>query len=153
MIDNDEEQIKKISRMLEIGATMLSQHCENCNSPMFRYKGEIMCPVCKDNTGTGVVAQQTTSTSPQVALERKSSMSSEHIVPHRASGPVQTSTRIEEKGPHHHTPAKELEMVLLEKMIALGRSMQDETDMRRIGDVIELIERGVSVIKEINKLQ
>jgi UPF0148 protein len=42
---DEEEKIKKITRLLEQGCTMLASHHE-CGAPLFRHKGEILCPVC-----------------------------------------------------------------------------------------------------------
>lgn len=49
MSTDETDNIEKISRMLELGGTMLSEHCDTCGSPLFRYQGEIVCPVCKSN--------------------------------------------------------------------------------------------------------
>ncbi|RLG20960.1 hypothetical protein DRN72_04345 [Methanosarcinales archaeon] len=43
----EDDKIKKISKMLELGGTMLAQHCSKCGAPLFRYKGRILCPVCE----------------------------------------------------------------------------------------------------------
>lgn len=41
-----EEHIKRMTDLLKSGATMLSEHCPSCNSPLFNIKGEIRCPKC-----------------------------------------------------------------------------------------------------------
>jgi len=41
----EEEAIKRITRLLEMGGTMLASH-HDCGAPLFRYKGEVVCPVC-----------------------------------------------------------------------------------------------------------
>ncbi len=41
-----EESIPKIAQMLLAGGKMLGIHCGTCMSPMFSYKGKIVCPVC-----------------------------------------------------------------------------------------------------------
>ena len=41
-------KVRKISRLLEKGGTMLAKHCEVCGAPLFRYRGEVICPVCMD---------------------------------------------------------------------------------------------------------
>ena len=43
---SSDENVKKIARFLENGGTMLASHCENCSAPLFRFKGEVICPVC-----------------------------------------------------------------------------------------------------------
>jgi len=50
----DEDKVKKISKMLELGGTMLAQHCDKCGAPLFRYKGRTLCPVCEDETKESV---------------------------------------------------------------------------------------------------
>jgi UPF0148 protein len=42
---NEEEKLKKITRLLEKGCTMLADH-HDCGVPLFRCKGKIVCPVC-----------------------------------------------------------------------------------------------------------
>lgn len=42
------DPVKILSHYLEIGGTMLASHCSNCNSPLFRYHGNIFCPVCSE---------------------------------------------------------------------------------------------------------
>ncbi|MHA1754684.1 MAG: Sjogren's syndrome/scleroderma autoantigen 1 family protein [Candidatus Odinarchaeia archaeon] len=41
-----DEKITKMAEYLRKGATMLSYNCPMCNSPLFRYKGEIYCIHC-----------------------------------------------------------------------------------------------------------
>jgi len=53
LVQSDEDiKLGKISKLLEIGGTMLAQHCK-CGAPLFRYQGNIICPICnskKDET-------------------------------------------------------------------------------------------------------
>jgi UPF0148 protein len=42
---DEEEKIKKITKLLEQGCTMLAAH-HDCGAPLFRCKGEVLCPVC-----------------------------------------------------------------------------------------------------------
>ena len=41
-----DDNIDKISEMLLRGGKMLSRHCPTCNSPLFKFGEEIICPVC-----------------------------------------------------------------------------------------------------------
>ena len=43
---SDEEYIEQLADMLKSGATMLGDHCPECNSPLFNIQGEIRCPRC-----------------------------------------------------------------------------------------------------------
>ncbi len=40
------DRISKMADMLRAGATMLSITCPQCNTPLFKYKGEIYCANC-----------------------------------------------------------------------------------------------------------
>ena len=42
---DEEEKLKRITRLLEQGCTMLAAH-HDCGAPLFRRKGEIICPIC-----------------------------------------------------------------------------------------------------------
>jgi UPF0148 protein len=47
---NEEEKLKRITELLEKGCTMLASH-HDCGAPLFRCKGEIVCPVCSSGSG------------------------------------------------------------------------------------------------------
>ncbi|MCG7848332.1 MAG: hypothetical protein MIO93_04025 [ANME-2 cluster archaeon] len=49
MTKTDEDvKLEKIGKYLELGGTMLAQHCE-CGAPLFRYHGNVVCPICDSN--------------------------------------------------------------------------------------------------------
>jgi UPF0148 protein len=41
-----DENIKKMADLLRQGASLLSQSCPQCGSPLFKIKDEIYCPSC-----------------------------------------------------------------------------------------------------------
>ncbi|MGB9928269.1 MAG: Sjogren's syndrome/scleroderma autoantigen 1 family protein [Methanosarcina sp.] len=46
-MDSEKDQkVKRIARFLELGGTMLAEHCKVCGAPKFRYQGTVICPVC-----------------------------------------------------------------------------------------------------------
>lgn len=46
-MDSDKDQkVKRIARFLELGGTMLAEHCKVCGAPKFRYQGTVICPIC-----------------------------------------------------------------------------------------------------------
>jgi len=67
-----EEDLQKISKLLEMGGTMLAQHCERCGAPIFRYQGEEICPLCETST-------QTTPTQKEEAKPAKTTEGTETI--------------------------------------------------------------------------
>lgn len=40
------EDVKRMAELLKSGATMLSDICPECGSPLFRVKGDIFCAKC-----------------------------------------------------------------------------------------------------------
>jgi UPF0148 protein len=46
MDSEKDKKVKRIARFLELGGTMLAQHCKICGAPKFRYQGTVICPVC-----------------------------------------------------------------------------------------------------------
>jgi len=46
-MDSEKDQkVKRIARFLEMGGTMLAEHCKVCGAPRFRYLGKVICPIC-----------------------------------------------------------------------------------------------------------
>ena len=46
MDSEKDRKVKRIARFLEIGGTMLAEHCKVCGAPKFRYQGTVICPIC-----------------------------------------------------------------------------------------------------------
>jgi len=61
-----EEDMNKIVDMLMAGGKMLSIHCAKCMSPLFDYKGKVVCPVCGGETK---LAEEKGKTPPTKKLE------------------------------------------------------------------------------------
>lgn len=140
-MNSDDEQVRKISKLLELGGTMLAQHCETCGSPMFRYHGNVICPVCntrEEDSSAQIPATPTTSDptlAPQPTAQSTSQPVSQKI---SASKPVVSNGAV--------LPLEEL---ILKKITDIANSMQDETDPRRISEQLDIIERGLSIIEQL----
>jgi UPF0148 protein len=48
-LEQEKQQIRRMSELLRSGATMMSQVCPVCNTPLFRVKGQLLCPRCNKN--------------------------------------------------------------------------------------------------------
>lgn len=46
MDSEKDNKVKRIARFLELGGTMLAEHCKVCGAPKFRYQGTVICPIC-----------------------------------------------------------------------------------------------------------
>ena len=51
-----------MSRLLTRGAKMLQKGCDDCGNPLFRYRGEVVCPVCNERRGAEAEAESEDST-------------------------------------------------------------------------------------------
>lgn len=163
MVDMDDDKIQIISRMLEIGGTMLAQHCDCCGAPMFRYKGDTFCPVCKEVDDPRTRLQPKTSSELSPSTKPVGTPVTEHIVPHNVSHTASVMGHTHElpsppagpgdvPAPQSESTVSELESLLMQKMVSLAHSMQDETDSRRISDAMDVLERGISLIEKMRKI-
>ncbi|HJH31841.1 MAG TPA: hypothetical protein C5S50_06625 [Methanosarcinaceae archaeon] len=129
-MNSDDEQVRKISRLLELGGTMLAEHCNICSSPMFRYHGNVICPVC--NTREEGESVKTPATPAVTSLSEP--------------------TPEEPKAFAYGGAVLPLEELILKKITDIANSMQDETDPRRISEQFDIIERGLNVIEKLKKI-
>ncbi|MBP1910690.1 Sjogren's syndrome/scleroderma autoantigen 1 family protein [Methanolobus bombayensis] len=157
MSNTDDENIKKISRMLEIGGTMLAQHCGNCGAPLFRYQGRVLCPVCED------IRDPRDNMQPSLSTEKQSDTKTEKTEVSPAEGPktpvaavpedTSSETRVETtpkpESPLVPASIPELETLLVKKMVSLASAMQAETDVRRISDYLDMIERCMDIMNKM----
>ena len=58
------EDVRRMADLLKSGATMLSDTCPVCGSPLFRVKGEVFCAKCNKP----VVYEKATATGPSPTL-------------------------------------------------------------------------------------
>jgi UPF0148 protein len=80
---DEDEVLKKITRLLEEGCTMLATH-HDCGAPLFRCKGEVVCPVCSfetNETPSGAATQQLASVAPKEAISKHETSSVQHKSP------------------------------------------------------------------------
>ena len=154
MSNTDDENVQKISRMLEIGATMLAQHCDNCGAPLFRYQGRVLCPVCDDVRDPRGGMQPRSA--PVVTPKPKTEVSpvEKKETPVAAVQKSTPSIPLHEEvsaGQSPSIPASipELETLLIRKMVSLASAMQDETDVRRISDHLDMIERCMDIMNKM----
>ncbi|MBW6469971.1 MAG: hypothetical protein K0A90_01980 [Methanosarcinaceae archaeon] len=137
-MNSDDEQVRKISKMLELGGTMLAEHCNTCGSPKFRYHGNVICPVCN-------VREE--GQSAQVPMTPTISASTSAPQSRHESQKISAPKAVVSSG-----VMLPLEELILKKITDIANSMQDETDPRRISEQLDLIERGLDVIEQLKNL-
>ena len=120
----DDAELEQISKMLERGGKMLAAHCQQCQSPLFKFEGKEACPVCEYR------ARQ----APPRASERATEASSQP--------PAYTELRTASQ-------RVSLDEVITETLSNLALKMSGETDLARIHTQLECIERGLRIIQLI----
>ncbi|WP_340820280.1 Sjogren's syndrome/scleroderma autoantigen 1 family protein [Methanolobus sp. WCC4] len=154
MSNTDDVKIQKISKMLEIGGTMLAQHCNNCGAPLFRYQGRVLCPVCDDvrdprgamgqANDTAPISSAGNEVSPVDTMEEPVAARPESI-----PSPVAEPVRTEPSKPLVQGSVSELESLIISKMTGMAREMQDEKDPRRIDEYLDLIDRCMDILAKM----
>jgi len=170
----EEEAIKRITRLLEMGGTMLASH-HDCGAPLFRYKGEVVCPVCSfEVAGAPQVPPQAerSAIESEERTSRRSALTSEtetedegaratDIEEKRGIEDVQAlKTRSEGKIAHREPASgrmglkgdrdevlEEMEAAILQKMSEISEKMRDETDLGRLKSQIEFIMEALEVLE------
>lgn len=170
----EEEAIKRITKLLEMGGTMLATH-HDCGAPLFRYKGEVVCPVCSFEE---VGARQVPSQAEKFAAESEGRPSSSlRSIPaaeeERGSATdlgteraaeVIPSPEIRDNGEIAHREAvsgmmgqkdegdlakEELQRVIIQKIREISEKMRDEQDLGRLKSQLEYIKEALKVLERL----
>ena len=133
---DEEEMLRRITGLLEKGCTMLATH-HSCGAPLFRCKGEIVCPVCS----TGVRMDTETSAADEKASREKAAKE-------EAEGAVVAQ-------PSSNEDVLEVERLLKESILfkieELAGIIRVEQDLTRLKSQLDCIEGAVRILKAIEK--
>lgn len=147
MSNNDDDNIKKISQMLEIGGTMLARHCTECGSPLFRYQGRVLCPVCED------VRDPRAGYNPVPSVQEKEvSVKKDRAVAANTVGSNSGRERMVKAQMDTEYPGSsfsELESLLVSKMTSMAHEIQQEKDTRKISEYLDIIDRCMDIISKM----
>lgn len=162
MSDSD-DKIKQISRLLELGGTMLAQHCTTCGAPMFRYHGDVLCPLCQGEGVATDMASQEAIARPEAAAVPQMVAAEQFAIPSEPAGqlpadrvpisfaspdvrpetvPVPSIKTLEGMG----SVADMLKM----KLESIATQLQSENDPRRIREYLEIMEKCLDVLERLN---
>jgi len=174
ILEKSEEDIKldKIGKLLELGGTMLANHCE-CGAPLFRYHGNVICPICDSNSKEAIKSQEKTSRKP----EENHPGSSDQVTQAGQAGQVtqagqveqveqagrveQVEKKVQKNIPYGTTqPAgtpsnispetyEFINNTIINKVVQLCLDLQRETDQGRIKQQMEAIESGTRALKNL----
>ncbi|MEM0499304.1 MAG: Sjogren's syndrome/scleroderma autoantigen 1 family protein [Methanothrix sp.] len=138
---DEEEMIRRITRMMEIGGTMLAEH-HDCGAPLFRYKGEIMCPVC---SASGEGEHGASAGLP----EEKNLHVSEGHIPESAAQRCSVSATASPGTVDEKDALASVRTSLQAKLRELCEEIADERDLSRLKSMLECIEITIRALKQI----
>jgi Uncharacterized Zn-finger containing protein len=150
-MDSD-DNVKKITRFLENGGTMLANHCEQCGAPLFRFKGEIICPLCSNVDAENKQKAQGKAVEETRAAQQKTQSSAQKENKQRktvAGTSIENMTDLTARSTSCSGAEEELRELILLKLTAVAEEMQDETDSRRVFESLEIIEKGLDLIERL----
>ena len=128
-----DDKIQMITKLLEKGGTMLATH-HDCGAPMFRYQGKVVCPVC-DFQEKKQEQQQEELDKRRKKIEGQQNMGSPGI-----------------SGINSSQPVLQISNIIANKIRNLTASLETETELGRIKDKMECIERGVRILKLLREI-
>ncbi|MGF3495470.1 MAG: Sjogren's syndrome/scleroderma autoantigen 1 family protein [Methanothrix sp.] len=137
---DEEEMIRRITRMMEIGGTMLAEH-HDCGAPLFRYKGEILCPVCS----TSREAEQDAVKLP----EEKNLDVSEGLVSESVAQRGSVSTSVSPATGDEKDALAAVRDLLHAKLRELCEGIAGEQDLSRLKSKLECIEIAIRALKQL----
>jgi UPF0148 protein len=137
MTGND-DKVKMITKLLEKGGTMLANH-HDCGAPMFRYQGKVVCPVCDFQEKKQEQQQQ-----PEELEKRRKKNDEQQISQGQQNNRSFGTSGISGSSPQ---PVLQISNIIANKIRNLTASLETETELGRIKDKMECIERGVRILK------
>ena len=179
-LKKNEEDIKldKIGKLLELGGTMLANHCE-CGAPLFRYHGNVICPICDSNSKEAIESQEKKEKSSRKPVENPPQSSDQVTQAGQVeqveqagraeqveqAGRVEQAEQVEKKVqkniPYGTTqPARTpsnispetyefISNTIINKIVQLCLDLQRETDQGKIKQQMEAIESGTKALKNL----
>ena len=176
-LKKNEEDIKldKIGKLLELGGTMLANHCE-CGAPLFRYHGNVICPICDSNSKEAIESQEKKEKTRRKPVENPP-QSSDQVTQAGQAGQVKQAGQVEQAGraeqaeqvekkvqknipygttqpagtPSNISPEtyEFISNTIINKIVQLCLDLQRETDQGKIKQQMEAIESGTKALKNL----
>ncbi len=147
--------LQSITRLLEQGCTMLATH-HSCGAPLFRCKGQIVCPVCSFGEEGAVEAKEAVKEVPSRASGlgqvgeahegAKPSEEAEALVDKAKAGPVSGLAAQKEPGIE-----EDLRGSVLRKLKNLAEGMEREQDLDKLRKQLDCIEGALRVLRSLER--
>lgn len=144
-----------------MGGTMLADH-HDCGAPLFRYKGEVVCPVCSfeeagapqptpqaENFAASPISAPGEERGSKTDTEAKSAAKVILSPETRDYGEIAHREAVSgdgEKKDEFYLAKEELQTVILQKIREISEKMRDEQDLGRLKSQLEYIKEALKVL-------
>jgi UPF0148 protein len=149
---DEEEMLKRMTKLLEQGCTMLANH-HSCGAPLFRCKGEIICPACSLGEGDVKAGAEGAISNVPLAQEEKEKAVRVAQAEREESAPL-----ISQKGEAEVSGRDErdralglLRRVLLHRLEDLTKGAESEGDLDKLNRQLSCIERIVNILEALER--
>ena len=126
---------------------MLATH-HDCGAPMFRYQGKVVCPVCDFLEKKQDQQHQLQQQSEELEKQRKKTDKQQIGQNQQNVG----SSGIPSISGNSSQQVNQISNIIANKIQNLTASLETETELGRIKDKMECIERGVRILKLLRQI-
>jgi UPF0148 protein len=140
---DEDEVLKKITRLLEKGCTMLATH-HDCGAPLFRCQGEVVCPVC--SFGANGAASEKVQLSSSAASEETISNSENASMQQRSAKESVSNRLMQEDNELTLTKVRLYESMLI-RLEVLRKGLEEEQDLDKLKKQLDCIEGLLRVFR------
>lgn len=141
----EDDNLKKVTKMLERGGTMLAKHCE-CGAPMFKYHGKVVCAVCdskKEESNLAVPVETRPALSPQAMEPVRKGPVTEIPQQRQQVSVVMGDASLDEAA---------IEAIVIAKINEISGRMATEIYPERIKMYMEILETSLRVLRELRSV-
>ncbi len=145
----EDKDLKKVTKMLERGGTMLAKHCD-CGAPLFKYQGKVVCPVCEGKKEEPE-PQAEEHMELAVPVETKPAVSPQAVAPVKkpriAELPSDRQVSVVVGDVTLNEPA--IEAVVISKINEISNRMASEIYPERIEMYMRILKTSLEVLREL----
>jgi UPF0148 protein len=152
----EDEVLSKITRLLEKGCTMLATH-HDCGAPLFRCRGEVVCPVCSfaDEPSFAPGGQQLASLGAgedeKVNSDRAQLPESEKIGRLYAEAKAKPARKDEQNDEDLKQAKGSLHAALLHRLREITAALEEENDLDKLKKQLDCLEGLLRVFRSMQE--
>ena len=152
----EDEVLSKITRLLEKGCTMLATH-HDCGAPLFRCRGEVVCPVCSFADGPSSAPGGQLLVSPGAEGDEKANSDRARLPESEKIGRLCAEikakpARKDEQNDEDLKQAKgNLNAALLHRLRVITAALEDENDLDKLKKQLDCLEGLLRVFRSMQE--